>query len=139
VRECGNCTLCCTLLGVHALQKKANEDCIHCDVGIGCKIYNTRPKECSDFDCLWLAGHAPDYLKPSKTHVVLSSLKRDLEKMGLSTDNNMILVYPDPNYPDAHKKGDMRMFLNDLLAHGVELIIIAGGQKLFMKWGTVDG
>ena len=50
--ECGQCTACCTLYPVEWLDKPVNTPCIHCDGG--CKIQDTKPKECSDFNCAYL-------------------------------------------------------------------------------------
>ena len=52
--DCGECTLCCELFPVKWLSKPANEPCIHCDNG--CAIHETKPKECSGFDCAFVQG-----------------------------------------------------------------------------------
>lgn len=53
-RECGKCSLCCKLVGVDELAKPPGKWCKDCAPGKeGCKIYETRPKSCRDFLCLW--------------------------------------------------------------------------------------
>jgi Fe-S-cluster containining protein len=55
-RECGSCTVCCTLLSVSEINKSMGQDCVHMGEGC-CKIYETRPHSCKVFDCMWLTGH----------------------------------------------------------------------------------
>jgi hypothetical protein len=58
-RSCGECTACCTVLGIKELSKPPHAPCVHlksgCD-GSGCGIYPNHPPECSDYSCLWHAG-----------------------------------------------------------------------------------
>ena len=66
LRECGTCNLCCKLPAINEkdLVKPDYKWCNNCDIGVGCKIYKTRPAPCKDFLCLWKA-HLTD-LKPDK-------------------------------------------------------------------------
>ena len=69
VNECGDCTLCCTLLPIKALGKPANMTCVHCDRG--CSIHESKPFECHSFDCSWRqSGVDNDDLRPDKCGVV---------------------------------------------------------------------
>src|SRR5271157_3638928 len=139
MRECGECTLCCSLLGVHALEKPPLTDCKYCNIGKGCKIYKTRPNECADFNCLWIIEEkVPDSLKPSISHVVLSDLQEDIKQTGLEIKNKTVIVYVDPLYPNAYKQDEMRDFLNMLLANGIVLIVIENGKKHMLQWGKVE-
>lgn len=135
VRFCGDCTLCCTLLGIHQLNKPPLQDCPHCHVGKSCQIYFKRPEECREFDCMWLSAGLPEELKPSKTHVVLSNLQQDL---GVEIKEPTVIVYTDPNFPDAYKQAPMSAFLNNLLSQGVALIVLKDGKKHYYKWGKVE-
>ncbi len=54
-RSCGDCSLCCKLLEIPALDKTDNDWCKHCKPGKGgCTIYDSRPDVCRTFRCLWL-------------------------------------------------------------------------------------
>ena len=64
-RECGDCNMCCKLPSVKNL-KKDYEWCKHCEIGVGCKIYEERPKQCKDFYCLWKVNLLSENLKPNK-------------------------------------------------------------------------
>ena len=70
--QCGNCTLFCKTVGVEELRKPLGEWCPHCLVGKGCKIYDTRPAECRQWDCMWLSGAFGDQpdLPPDRCKVV---------------------------------------------------------------------
>ena len=52
MRECGDCTLCCKLPAIKDF-KDGYKWCENCNIGKGCNIYETRPKPCIDFDCMW--------------------------------------------------------------------------------------
>ena len=64
-RNCEDCNMCCKLPSIPNI-KKDYEWCSNCDIGIGCKIYDKRPKKCKDFYCLWKIGSFPKNLKPNK-------------------------------------------------------------------------
>ena len=71
-RSCGTCSLCCKLVGIEALDKKAGVWCPHCDAPNGCTIYQGRPKECREFACLWLEDQRlGDEWKPAHSKIVL--------------------------------------------------------------------
>jgi len=50
--------LCCKLPSINFMKphKPSYQWCKHCDIGVGCKIYKTRPQKCKDFLCLYLGG-----------------------------------------------------------------------------------
>lgn len=140
MRSCGDCTLCCKLLGVRALNKQPFEYCSHCNIGSGCKVYQCRPDECKDFNCLWLQGKVDEELKPNSCHVVLADLNQDLEKLDiqLEDDRKVIVAYVDSDYPDAYKEGKIKDLLNDYLKEGTEIVLVEKNRKMLMKWGKVD-
>lgn len=54
-RTCGDCTVCCTVMGVHELGKPYAFPSQHlCESG--CSIYKVRPDSCVGFECLWRKG-----------------------------------------------------------------------------------
>lgn len=74
MRDCGGCTLCCTLLSVQDINKQAREECRYvCEDG--CSIYDRRPHSCNRFNCLWLKGDVPERAKPDKVGVVFDEAK----------------------------------------------------------------
>ena len=76
-RACGGCTMCCFTHGVENVDneyKKAESWCKHCDIGRGCRVYQTRPQDCVTFTCMWLRGIGAEEHRPDKTGVVLNSV-----------------------------------------------------------------
>ncbi len=94
-RSCDGCTMCCKLLRIESLDKPRLQWCSHCDIGAGCKIYQERPRECRDFDCGYLIdANIGAHWKPANTKMVIS----------LSPEFNRLVVYVDPDRPDAWRK-----------------------------------
>lgn len=94
-RSCDACTLCCKVIGVPELTKPRGHDCNHCETGRGCRIYARRPSVCADFYCSYLLSPAlGDEWKPLTSHLVL----------GYMADADVILVYTDPDHPDAWRR-----------------------------------
>lgn len=52
MQNCGECTLCCTLLELHEVPSAIGETCRHC-TNTGCAIQQTKPKECKEYQCMW--------------------------------------------------------------------------------------
>lgn len=94
-RDCGDCTLCCKVLGIAALDKPLGKWCPHCAIGRGCKIYEARPGECRTFDCLWLQRETlgPEW-RPDRAKFVLCP----------TPDNSTLVVQVDPGAPDAWRR-----------------------------------
>ncbi len=94
-RECGTCTLCCKLMVVKELQKPPMKWCEHCDVGVGCGIYENRPKECRQFFCLYLLDeNLGEHWNPLKSKMVLS----------YEPDHNLFAIHVDPGRMDGWRK-----------------------------------
>ena len=97
--NCGSCTMCCKLLGVKELTKPMNSWCTHCAVGHGCKIYDTRPRSCQEFECLYLQHKnkdplTPVVLRPDKSKVVIWELDS-------TRGDRVIKANVDPGHPMA--------------------------------------
>ncbi|HEX4146484.1 MAG TPA: hypothetical protein VHY91_23490 [Pirellulales bacterium] len=54
IRVCGDCTACCTVMGVVELGKANYQRCLH-ECG-RCTIYEARPSVCRTWSCGWLLG-----------------------------------------------------------------------------------
>lgn len=76
-RKCGDCTACCTLLGVSSLNKPKNTKCEH-QCKKGCAIYDKRPEGCRAFECLWLRGAFGPLDRPDKLGIVFSTTNPDV-------------------------------------------------------------
>ena len=84
-RACGECAVCCTLLGVNELGKAGRTPCLH-QRGIGCAIYETRPSSCQTFNCGWLLGLLRHDDRPDHLGVMLTGTSDDnpLRKLGVN-------------------------------------------------------
>ncbi len=94
-RSCDGCTLCCKLLSVQELDKPQVEWCVHCDIGVGCKIYQQRPTQCRTFYCGYLLnGDFGEHWKPSRSRMVIS----------FELDINRVAIHVDPGRVGAWRK-----------------------------------
>lgn len=58
-RPCGECKACCTVIGVAELNKGNYLRCKHL-CGSGCKIYDTKPTACTEYQCGYRFGLVKD-------------------------------------------------------------------------------
>jgi len=94
-RDCGDCTLCCKVMGIESLDKPPAIWCSHCKPAGGCAIYESRPQECRNFVCGYLRSTTLDERwKPSFCKFVLAE----------GEDNTHLKIVVDPARPDAWKK-----------------------------------
>ena len=71
MRECGECTACCTALDIHVLNKPAYTRCKHVTAK-GCSIYEDRPKTpCQTFRCAWLDGYLEEEDRPDLSGAIV--------------------------------------------------------------------
>ncbi len=70
-RECGECSLCCTVLRVDELRKLGGVDCVHQLAEGGCGIHPSRPEICRAYRCAWLQGHFDESDRPDRLGAVL--------------------------------------------------------------------
>ena len=68
-RDCGGCTVCCEILEIPTLEKPSRKMCSNvCDTG--CGIYNERPSECAQFQCVWSEGYTGNGQRPDKSGIM---------------------------------------------------------------------
>jgi hypothetical protein len=91
VRPCGECTMCCKLLGISKhddggladfpFDKPAGTTCNHCDPGHGCRIFGTEqfPNLCKSYFCLWKIPEEgfpiPEDHRPDKIHAIFGQVE----------------------------------------------------------------
>jgi len=77
VKQCGECSLCCKVMGIPELKKPKDASCVHIVPGKGCEIYGQRPLSCRAFACHWILDSAiADAWKPSACHMVVEAKQR---------------------------------------------------------------
>jgi hypothetical protein len=123
--HCGDCNMCCKLLDVVELSKPANQWCVHCEIGKGCRIYDMRPVPCRDFECLWLESQREMRPLPAE-------LRPDRCKMMLTFAQNRrdVLGYCDPAAPDDWKRPSVLRLLHVLASQGVR-VMFGTGRRFF--------
>lgn len=119
-RTCGTCTLCCKLVAVAELTKPTNKWCDYCAIGIGCRIYDKRPQSCADYRCMWLnePEAIPEEFRPDKVKCVIT----------VSIDGPVV-VYVDPNRPDAWKTGKFGLWL-ETLSKKIQVVVLKGRAQM---------
>jgi len=117
--HCGTCTACCRVYAIPEFDKPAGPWCKHCDVGKGCRIYDTRPERCVGFECLWLASqkHGPAALplalRPDKCKVVFAP----------STNEKVMTAVTVPGRPDAWRSPIVRNLIARFNKGGMSVAI----------------
>jgi hypothetical protein len=117
-RVCGSCTLCCKLLGVEAVNKKAGERCRYQRTGKGCTAYhrlNEVAPECKLWSCRWLVDSSAAGLpRPDRCHYVIDLMPDFITQEhpdGTKVRYQVIQVWIDPAFPDAHHDPHLRAFI----------------------------
>jgi len=64
--------MCCKVLVIDHFKKDAGVLCEHCTLKGGCKIYETRPNVCRDYECDWMMERSlGPQLRPDKVGTIL--------------------------------------------------------------------
>lgn len=72
-RACGSCAMCCKVFKIADLNKPAGRWCVNARAGVGCVIYDERPRSCRTFECMWLSSPTlSDAWKPDRARFVVS-------------------------------------------------------------------
>lgn len=105
-RQCGSCQLCCKLVPVASLEKRAGDRCRHQRVGKGCAIYASRPVDCRVWSCAWLTEPAAAALtRPDRSHCVVDPMRDVIRVTPKQGDEPIefeaLQVWCDPAFPDA--------------------------------------
>ncbi len=126
-KSCGDCGLCCKLMGVTALEKPAGKWCRHFSKAGGCAVYETRPGDCRVFNCLWLLTDAlgPEW-KPSVAGFVLHS----------EDGGARLIVESDPARPHDWRREPYQATLRRWAAAGQEVLVFAGRRGV--RLGATD-
>lgn len=119
-RECGTCTVCCYATAVPDLNKPVNTWCHNCSIGKGCKIYDDRPQQCRDFNCLWLKSPwIPDELRPDRSGVMFEPIK----------GKRTVVATVDPERHQVGTNPAIRKVIDNLIISGRPVIITSEGHS----------
>lgn len=152
MRPCGDCTMCCKLLGIakhedggladFPFNKPAGITCKHCQPGHGCKLFGTAefPNLCKSYFCLWKMPEGefpiPEAHRPDKIHAIFSQV----EALPEFPENRIVRVTIDPrrdiserfiNWLDEGAKAMKMCFLLDSAEIGAAITHVPGlGEAL---------
>ena len=123
MHSCDGCTACCKILKIRELDKPANTWCRHCEIGVGCAIYDTRPESCRVYECVWLQSQRggkplPLELRPDTSRVVI----------GVTNHGDDLVLYVSPDRPDAWKRGGIARFVAEMRAKGFTVLVSCGEE-----------
>ena len=121
-RPCGSCTMCCKLIGIgEPVNSPSGSWCKECEIGSGCKIYESRPEECRTFYCGWKYGIGET--RPDKSKVVIGV-----------TDSKNAMIFVDVGRSDELKKPEFRQIIEAFRRKKVEnLTIVCGSKRQTLK------
>lgn len=75
-RYCMDCQQCCTVYHIDGL-KSAREPCNNL-TDDGCSIYNSRPDNCKNFQCMWSSGLGKEEDNPKLSGIILEKRNSNL-------------------------------------------------------------
>jgi Fe-S-cluster containining protein len=124
IKPCGDCSLCCKLLGVAALDKPAGKWCAQFLKGGGCGVYRDRPDACSTFQCLWSESEKLDERwRPDRCGFILFT----------EQDGRRLNVVVDPAYPMAWREApyyERLKKMSERAKTGHELLVSIGDRRI---------
>lgn len=125
VRSCGTCTLCCKVMKIESAASPRGKWCQHCEKGMGCRIYATRPQECRDFYCSFVLDDSmPEYWNPIICGMVIT----------LNTERNCHVIYVNDGQIGAWRKEPYRQDLFEVSANFFQSmgpILVRAGRRAF--------
>jgi len=122
MKSCGDCGLCCKLMGVTGLDKPPGRWCRHFSRSSGCAIYDDRPADCRRFNCTWLLAEnlGPEW-KPTVAGFLMHS----------DQDGRRLIVECDPARPHDWRRAPYEPVLRAWAARlDLELLVFAGQRGL---------
>lgn len=136
MRQCGDCQLCCKLLPVPPLQKKAGQRCKFQKFGKGCTVYHTTkmPVECGVWNCRWLVNDDTDDLaRPDRAHYVIDLMPDFItvrpDAISPPLNIQVVQIWIDPNFPDAHRDPALRRYMVRRAQDGIATLIRFDARK----------
>ncbi len=122
-RSCGECSACCTVLGVRDLEppKPDYVACSDCRPGGGCSRYTTRPPTCEGYQCLWLTGALGDdeSTRPDRLGLVF-------DVYDTPADGGEPGIYARAVWPDAPREHEELLFT---LAAKLLIVVIYDAKR----------
>jgi len=125
-KTCGECGMCCKLLGITTLDKPGGVWCRHFKRGSGggCGVYAERPQACVGFECLWLDSEKLD-----------AAWRPDRAKFLMFTeqDGRRLTLVVDPASPAAWRREPYYARIKAMSQRaydGFELLVCIGDRRI---------
>lgn len=123
-KSCGECGMCCKLLGIESIAKPPGQWCGHYKRGAGCTVYADRPAACSRFICLWLSSEGlDDSWRPDRSKFVLFT-EQDGRRLNVVVDQNDPMAWRREPYYSRIKK------MSERALDGYELLVSVGWRRI---------
>jgi hypothetical protein len=118
-------------------DKPANTRCQHQQHGKGCRIYPRRPLACQLWSCRWLnEADTADQHRPDHSHVVIDVMPDYVTLKNNQTGEmhpcEVIQIWVDPAYPDAHRDPAIRAYVARQAERGPLALIRNGSHDAFL-------
>jgi hypothetical protein len=110
--------MCCLVLPVPWLNKPPGVWCPNCDIGVGCKIWDSilitggLPEECKEFTCVYNQVDCSLDLRPDKCKIIFEKV-----------DDSLFLGTMHPHYNEAYKKRIVQKEIMTLLKRGFSVVV----------------
>lgn len=123
-KSCGECGMCCKLLGIEAIAKPSGIWCPHFQRGRGCSVYADRPGACASFECLWLESERlDDAWRPDRARFVMYT-ERDGRRLNVVVDASQPAAWRREPYYSRLKAMSQRAY------EGYELVVAIGDRRI---------
>lgn len=127
ISHCRTCTLCCSLPEIHALDKPMYRPCRHIE-NQGCGIFGApeRPGTCRAYECAHLTAQLtnhPDRRRIPHPLEAGAYFHRDAAE-------NALVVFVDPDRPQAWKRSGLVDILRGALRRGMTLVVFDRGRRM---------
>lgn len=131
MRQCGDCQLCCKLVPVTDLGKKANVRCEYQKFRKGCTLHGSsrKPFSCVVWTCGWLANDdAAQLPRPDHSHYVIDPMPdviriRDNRTGEIVKQVPVDQIWCDPAYRDAHRDPSLRERMQRRARQGIATVV----------------
>lgn len=139
-RVCGKCTLCCKLVPVRELNKRAGERCKHQSSSKGCGVYHRLdrgfPPSCGMWSCRWLIDDEAAKLgRPDRVHYVIDHL---FDMIGIRNPDtgeeqqiSTLQIWVDPAWPDAWRDPALLAYAD---VHNIPMMIRYDNRRGFVAF-----
>lgn len=150
---CGECSLCCRVLNIDAVDSPPGKYCRYARPGYGgCSIYHERPEACAGFMCLWLQSqglpgraYEPE-LRPDRSGVVfvVDAMAVPQWLLTLMPGQRFLLAHCEIERPDAWRQGLARVMIRNFLERDGFVLVLIGDRRALVRrdmptlWGNEE-